>query len=101
MIEQIQLQGRVQGGAALDFLAVELPIEPDRYVPFAQVLYAVEGKPQDERLRLDLDKRTFADHFANPEQERVLHAAARQIAEIVVQTLRRYAYERLRKEFAG
>jgi hypothetical protein len=101
LIQQIQLQDRVQGGAALDFLTVEVPVEPDRYVPFALVRYSLEGKPQQERLRLDLDKRTFADHFPNPDQERVLCDAARQIAEIVAEALKRRTYERLRKEFGG
>jgi len=101
VIQQIQLKGRVQGGAALDFLTVEVPAEPDRYIPFALVRYSIEGKPQEECLRLDLDKRTFADHFSDPVQERVLYDAARQIAEIVVEALRRSTYERLRKEFDG
>jgi hypothetical protein len=58
-----------------------------------------EGKPQEERLRLDLDKRTFADHFPNPGQEWVSRDADGQITEIAVEALRRNAYERLRKEF--
>jgi hypothetical protein len=101
VIQRIQLQDRVRGGAALDFLTVEVPAEFDRYIPFALVRYSVEGKPQEDRLRLDLDKRTFADHFSDPEQEQVLQDAARQIADIAVEALRRVTYERLRKDFGG
>jgi len=100
VVERIKLEGRIKSDAPLNFLAVEVPIETDRYIPFASVLYAINGEAQTTRLRLDLDKRTFADHFTNPAWERTLHLAGEQIADIVAKELRRTTYERLRKEFA-
>lgn len=100
MIKEISLEGQIQGGASLDFLAVEVPFEPDRYIPFALVRYAIDGMPQRQGLRLDLDKRTFADQLKDPERDAVLAAAVDEIVRIVTCRLRYLTYERLRKEFA-
>lgn len=101
MIEVIPLVGKIQGGASIEFLSVEVPFEHDRYIPFALVRYAIDGEPQENGgLRLDLDKATFTDHFLQHEaRERILQKAAPAIVEIVAQRLRQLTYERLKKEF--
>jgi hypothetical protein len=99
MMKSIPLKGRIKGGESLDFLAVQVPFEADRYIPFALVQYAILGMPQNEALRLDLDKRTFADHLANPAHERIVQDARNEIISIVSQALRRLTYERLQREF--
>jgi hypothetical protein len=99
MIERIPLTGRVRGGASLEFLTVDVPIELDRYIPFALVRYAIDGCEQAQGIRLDLDKGTFADHFQNPEQDAILKGASGLIISIVADRLRRVTYDRLRKEF--
>ncbi len=43
MIEKIPLEGKIQGGAALEFISVEVPFEADRYIPFALVRYSLAG----------------------------------------------------------
>jgi hypothetical protein len=100
MIEVIPLRGRVKGGAAIEFLSVEVPFESDRYIPFALVRYAVDGQSQSpDGLRLDLDKGTFTDHFPYGEQrEQLLRQAGPQIAEIVAERLKKLTYERLKRE---
>jgi hypothetical protein len=76
-----------------------VPFEPDRYIPFALVRYAIDGKEQPEALRLDLDKGTFGDHFPHFEREQILTLAGKQIVTIVAEALRSWTYERLRKQF--
>jgi hypothetical protein len=100
VIEKIPLEGRIKGGASLEFISVEVPFEPDRYIPFALVRYRIAGERKNDGLRLDLDKATFADHFADEERERVLRAAGPQIVKIAGDALRRLTYERLKREFA-
>jgi hypothetical protein len=98
MLKEIPLKGRVPGGASLDFVSVQVPIENDRYVPLALIRYSLAGKPQEFGLRFDLDKQTFADHF-DDDREKVLQAAIPKIVEIVTEAIRRHTFEKLRKEF--
>ena len=100
MLEEIPLQGRVPGGASVEFVSVQVPIENDRYIPLALVRYSISGQVQEYGLRLDLDKRSFADHFwDSPEREKVLQSALSKIIEIIGEAIRRRTYERLGKEF--
>ncbi len=95
MVQKIPLKGRIQGGASLRFLSVEVPVEPDRIIPFALVRYSIEDAPQEKGLRLDLDKCTFADHLEG-ERERVLQNAGKQIVQVVAQELRHQFFEAIR-----
>ena len=99
MMQSISLEGKIEGGASISFLSVEVPFEADRYIPLALVRYAIDGKPQAYGLRLDLDKRTFADHLDNPDQEKILDDARGAIIEIAAKELRRREYQQLQKEF--
>jgi len=96
MIETIPLKGRVRGGASLEFLSVQGPLELTYRIPFALVEYSIDGEPQGQRLRLDVDKCTFADHFEG-EREDVLRAAGQPIAQIVGQAYRHYIFEAVRQ----
>jgi hypothetical protein len=73
MLKEIALKG-VPGGASLDFVSVQVPIEKDRYIPLALVRFSLFGKTQEHGLRFDLDKQSFADHF-DDDREKVLQAA--------------------------
>jgi hypothetical protein len=95
MIKTIPLAGQVQGGASLEFLSVQVPLDLVYRVPFVLVEYSIDGEPQDVRLRLDVDKCTFADHF-DGEREDVLRAAGKPIAQIVGQAYRHFIFEAVR-----
>lgn len=99
MLKIIPLAGRVPGGASLDFISVQIPIENDRYIPLALVNYSLGGQVQEYGIRLDIDKRTVADHF-DGERERVLQDAIPKIIDIVTEALRRDTYERLKRGFS-
>jgi hypothetical protein len=78
----IDLRKRVPGGAAIEFLRVEMAgIDIS---PFALIRYKKNGLEQPTGLRLDLDKRSFLDHFENREEERIIEAAAPLIVDLVV-----------------
>jgi hypothetical protein len=77
----IDLRHRVPGGASIEFLRVEMAgIDAS---PFALIRYAKDGEEQKTGLRLDLDKRSFLDHFEDQEKERVIESAAPRIVELV------------------
>lgn len=80
------LRGKVDGGASIEFLNVEIPSGPFR-APFAVVRYALNGEEQEYGLRLDLDKGAFLDHFEDePLKEAVLRRAAPQIVNAVYES---------------
>jgi len=82
MIERIPLEGRIHGGASVQFLSAEVPWEADRYIPFALVRCSFSGESQPRALRFDLDKCTFAEHFEG-DREAALRAAGSAIVQLV------------------
>ena len=81
----ISLEDRVRGGASIEFLQAEVPIEES--VPFVLVRYAINGVPQHDRLSLDVGKQVFYDHFEDAERERVVQDAAPHIVDIIGEEL--------------
>jgi hypothetical protein len=94
-IHKISLEGRLPHTDPLSFVSVEVPVSAQCWVPFALVRYSRSGKPQKGALRLDLDKRMFADHLEG--QSEVLDSVGGKIADIVAIDLRRFALESLSK----
>ena len=90
-IRKISLEGRVPKAGPLNFLSVEVPVSPDHWIPFALVRYSRSGNVQEHALRLDLDKRTFADDLEGNHE--LLRTMGGKIADIVAADLRNLAVE--------
>lgn len=76
--------GKIPGGASIEFLLVEVPIGENLYSPFVLVHYSVEGQEQEYGFCLDLDKQVFLDHFDDDqEKEEVMQKAAPKITEFL------------------
>lgn len=87
--QTIDLRGKVDEGASIQFLNVRVPSGSFRG-PFAVVRYALNGEEQKYGLRLDLDKEVFLDHFEDePVKESVLRSAAPQIVSAVYESVSR------------
>jgi hypothetical protein len=78
----IPFNGKVSGGAGIEFKRAEVPQIEDPV--FALIRYARNGNEPEIGLRLDLDKQVFLDHFEEGSpQERVLLDAAPRILQLV------------------
>ena len=86
----IDLKGRVhtriRRGKSIEFIQAQM-LE-GRQSPFALVLYKENGIMPQYGLRLDLQKKSFLDHFDDTEIESANREAAAEITEIVGQQLR-------------
>ena len=80
-VDKFWLEGRVEGGAAVEFLHVERAAEST--TPFALLRYSINGHQQKLGLRLDLDKGVILDRLNDPEKDAVLLKAAPQIFRLV------------------
>lgn len=80
-IYSIDLKNRIPGGGGIEFLRAETSAK--RRTPFVLVWYTLDGIELKTGLRLDLDKRSFLDHFEEPEREETALRAARLISEYV------------------
>ena len=85
----IDLQGRVskrtQAGSSIEFIQAQML--QGRRSPFALVLYKKNGIAPPYGLRLDLQKKSFLDHFEDSDLEAANREAAVEISEIVGQQL--------------
>lgn len=80
-LRSVQFQGKIAGGASIEFLSVDVPVE--RGVPFVLVHFTLKGEVQKLGLRLDLHKRAFLDHFEEQDREKVLEDAAPKIVQFL------------------
>ena len=80
-IHSIDFKGHVPGGALIQFLRAEMPLEYRG--PFALVRYALQGQEQPYGLRLDLDKQVFLAHFEDKDQEEIIERAGPKIVEFL------------------
>lgn len=72
-IRSVDLEGSVAGGASLQFLRAEMPLEPS---PFALIRYSINGQEQRYGLRLDLDKQVFLDDLGDSAKDAIIAGAA-------------------------
>ena len=82
-IKTVDLTGVVPTMGAIQLLRAETVNGVGRYIPFALVRYARNGKEQELGVRLDLDKRAFLDRFDDDAENRSLQLAAPKIAHLI------------------
>src|SRR5271170_5911660 len=80
-VQCIDLRDKVSGTEPLGFLTAELSRAEG--VPFSLVRYSLNGPEQKLRLRLDLHKAIFLDHFEDARREAIIQQAAPQIVDIL------------------
>lgn len=85
----ISLEGRVTGGASIEFVRAEMPA--GRRTPFVLIRYRDNGSIPEFGLRLDLDKRVLMDHLSDPKKDGIIKKAVPRIVEIVGQDLAKSA----------
>lgn len=83
----IDLRNKIPSGGGIEYLRAEKAVK--HWTPFVLVWYALDGVEQKSGLRLDLDKRSFLDHFDDPVREEAALQAVRVIAEYVGDVLYR------------
>ncbi len=84
----VNLPASTMKAGSVELVQVELASPTS---PFARVRYTVDGKLQDDGLRLDLDKRAFIDALDDAETNRKLEALVPAVVDTVVA---RQAFER-------
>jgi hypothetical protein len=81
----IYLKGDIPKSFSVEFLRAQISTKYS--LPLVLIWYSVMGREQESGLRLDLDKKTFLDHFEDAEMEETARRAAPAIVSFLGSTL--------------
>lgn len=86
-IRTINLGDSISSSPRIKFLQAEMSTK--YRLPLVRVVaqYALNGKTEERGLRLDTEKRSFLDHFSDPEIEAISKEAAPQISQYLGEIL--------------